>query len=204
MPINLTITADIVDIQKDTPCKDDAFFIDTNVWYWMTYTKASAWPYQTGEYPNYVMSVLTAGGKVFYNGLSLAEIAHQIEKTELDIYNRSNTSFEIHLKEFRHNHLLERNKVVQEIETAWAQVKSMAEFLELCIDVSIADSSLNRLKTQKVDGYDLFFLELMAKHRITQLITDDGDFATIPGIKVFTSNKNVINAARRQNKLLKR
>ncbi|HLP46298.1 MAG TPA: hypothetical protein VK469_10140, partial [Candidatus Kapabacteria bacterium] len=127
-----------------------------------------------------------------------------IEKTELDIFNRSNTSTVKNLKEFRHNHSLERNKVVQEIETAWTQVKSMAEFVELSIDPSITDSSLNRLKTQKVDGYDLFFLELMAKHRITQIITDDGDFVTIPGIKMFTSNINFINAARRQNKLLKR
>jgi predicted nucleic acid-binding protein len=204
MPINYTIAADIVDIHKDTPSKDDAFFIDTNVWYWMTYTKASAKSYQTHDYQKYVNSLLAAGSKAFYNGLSLAEIAHQIEKTELAIFNRSKTSLEINLKEFRHNHILERNKVVGEIETAWAQVKSMAEFLELTIDALITDSSLNRLKTQKVDGYDLFFLELMAQHHITQILTDDGDFATIPGIKMFTSNINVINAARQQNKLLNR
>jgi hypothetical protein len=38
-------------------------------------------------------------------------------------------------------------------------------------------------------------------HGVLQLITDDGDFATVPGIQVFTANRNVINAARSQGKL---
>ena len=98
MPINYQIVADVVDIQTDTPKKEDKFFIDTNVWFWMT----------------------------------------------------------------------------------------------------------KRIKTQKVDGYDLFILELMFRHNILQIITDDGDFATIPGIKVFTSNRRVINAAQQQEKILTR
>lgn len=35
-------------------------------------------------------------------------------------------------------------------------------------------------------------------------ITDDGDFATVPGIQVFTANRNVIIAARSQGKMLTR
>jgi hypothetical protein len=36
------------------------------------------------------------------------------------------------------------------------------------------------------------------------VITDDGDFATVPDIQVFAANRNVVNAARTQGKLLKR
>lgn len=86
------------------------------------------WPGRAGTKK---LPVLNPGGKVFYNGLSLVEIAHQIEKTELNIFNRSNASAVKNLKEFRHNHTLERNiVVVQVMEIAWIQVKSMAEFLE--------------------------------------------------------------------------
>jgi hypothetical protein len=44
----------------------------------------------------------------------------------------------------------------------------------------------------------------MRTRGVIQLITDDGDFATIPGIQVFTANRNVVTAARAQGKLLKR
>jgi hypothetical protein len=62
MPINYQIAADVVDIQTDTPIKDGKFFIDTNVWFWMTYTQASnsARHYQITNYPLYVNSILDA------------------------------------------------------------------------------------------------------------------------------------------------
>ncbi len=37
MPIRYDIKAKIVDITRDAPRPDDAFLIDTNVWYWLTY-----------------------------------------------------------------------------------------------------------------------------------------------------------------------
>ena len=42
------------------------------------------------------------------------------------------------------------------------------------------------------------------KAGIVKIITDDGDFSTVPNILVFTSNVNVIQAAKVQGKLLKR
>lgn len=209
MQINYRIAADVVDIQSDTPNKGDKFFIDTNVWFWMTYSQASisARNYQIGNYPPYVEAILYAGGKIFQNALSFAELSHLIEKTELDIFNSNNRihgTKEIMSKDFRHSYSKEREKVTAEIETAWAQVKSLAEPLDVTLDEVIVDRALKRIKTQKVDGYDLFILELMSRYNIRQIITDDGDFATVPGIKVFTSNRNVINAAHQQNKILQR
>jgi hypothetical protein len=63
---------------------------------------------------------------------------------------------------------------------------------------------LARFQTDKVDGYDLFILEAMKNHGVVQVITDDGDFATVSGIQVFTANRNVINSARAQGRLLAR
>jgi hypothetical protein len=39
---------------------------------------------------------------------------------------------------------------------------------------------------------------------ITQIITDDGDFVTVPEIILFTANNNVVRAAKAQCKLLTR
>jgi hypothetical protein len=44
----------------------------------------------------------------------------------------------------------------------------------------------------------------MRSHGVVQVITDDGDFSTVPGIQVFTANRNVIQAARAQGRLITR
>ncbi|MEH2419861.1 MAG: hypothetical protein V7K48_02620 [Nostoc sp.] len=51
-----------------------------------------------------------------------------------------------------------------------------------------SNAALNRFQTQLLDGYDLLILEAMDKGGVTQIITDDGDYVTVPGIKLFTAN----------------
>jgi predicted nucleic acid-binding protein len=77
----------------------------------------------------------------------------------------------------------------------------LADPLAVTIDDMTATAALNRLQTEKLDGYDLFILESMKNHGVVQVITDDGDFATVSGIQVFTANRNVIAAAKDQGKL---
>lgn len=213
MAINYDVQATVVDITADTPKAGDAFLVDTNVWYWLTYSRASqsARPpanYQTSHYPNYTNTALGAGARIFQSGLSLAELTHLIEKAEYEIFAQANPAifpnpgkFD---KNFRHDRIYERRQAVSEIEAAWAQVTSLAESLTINIDAPTATAALARLQTEKVDGYDLFILESMKCNGVVQVITDDGDFATVAGIQVFTANRNVIQAARIQGKLLKR
>jgi hypothetical protein len=42
MAINYTVQAEVVDISADTPKTEDAFLVDTNVWYWLTYSRRPA------------------------------------------------------------------------------------------------------------------------------------------------------------------
>jgi len=204
MAVNYIIHAEVVDITRDTPRTEDAFLVDTNVWYWMTYTRASqsARPpalYQTTNYPAYTNAALAAGARIYQSGLSLAELTHLIEKAEREIYER--TKGQVGTKEYRHNFPNERTQVIAEIQSAWSQVTSLADPLAAAIDAHVTNAALARLKTEKVAGYDLFILESMKSHSVVQVITDDGDFATVPGIQVFTANRNVITAARNQGKL---
>ena len=201
MAVNYIIQAEVVDITGDTPRAEDAFLVDTNVWYWMTYTRASqsAIQYQTTNYPAYTNAALAAGARIYQSGLSLAELTHLIEKAEREIYERTNG--QIGTKEYRHNFPGERTQVITEIQSAWSQVVNLADPLVSAIDNQTANAALARFQTEKVDGYDLFILESMKNHSVVQVITDDGDFATVSGIQVFTANRNVITAARNQGKL---
>lgn len=204
--INYSIQANIVDITTDKPKTEDAFFVDSNVWYWMTYTRASEGrnppcPYQATCYPNYVKMVLEIGALIYLSNLSLAEITHLIEKTEREIYNRTHNT-QMKQKMYRHNLPQERSIVVSEVEAAWGQVTSLARPLVENIDEETTRQALLHFQQEKVDGYDLFYLESMKKNGIAQIITDDGDFSSVAGITVFTANQGVISAAKEQGKLI--
>jgi len=139
----------------------------------------------------------------FYRcALSFSELAYRIEKTEWEIFKKAFGS--IKPKEFRHNHPEERLNVVSEVKAAWGQVKTMASPLDVTINDAIANAALSRFENELVDGYDLFFLEAMSNEKVVQIITDDGDFSTVSGIRVFTANTNVITSAQNQGKLITR
>jgi len=207
MAAHYSIQAEVVNVRSDIPKPADAFFVDTNVWYWMTYTRAKQAaqppkPYQIRDYTAYIVKALLSTAKLYRSGLSLAELTHLIEKAEREIF--AITNGPIGAKEFRHNLAPERARVVAEVKTAWDKIKTLAAPVEALIDEATTDAALTRFQTQPVDGYDLFLLETIAKAGVVQVITDDGDFATVAGIQVFTSNQNVILSAQNQGKLLTR
>jgi predicted nucleic acid-binding protein len=201
MPVNYTVQAEVVDIRSDAPKNNDIFLVDTNAWYWYTYTNASISSryYQITEYPSYIAKAIYANSWLSYCGLSLAELAHNIEQTEREIFSSTLKS-----KEYRHNFPTERSKVVAEVQVAWSQVISSAVCTDVLVSEETSNAALTRFQTQLLDGYDLLILEAMDKAGVTQIITDDGDFVTVPGIKVFTANSGAIAAAKSKGKLLVR
>ncbi len=209
MPVNYTIQAEVVDLRRDNPQRNDCFLVNSNVWYWVAYSRSSqsASPprtYQLDSYPAYIRKSRSARSRLYRCDLSLAEVAHLIERTEWEIFNRTNGVL-ISSKEYQHNYPTERiTKVVSEVEDAWEVVKEIADQLVVSVDESMTKAALIRFRTQLLDGYDLFILEAMSREGIIQVITDDGDFSTVPGIRVFTANNSVITAAMNQGKLLRR
>lgn len=201
MSINYNIQAEIIDIHYDSPKHEDTFLVDSNAWYWLTYPRAIllAKPYQINDYPTYISRCRSANSLLAYSGFSFAELAHLIEKTEMKSFNPS-----ILPKEYRHNYPVQRANVVAQVQAVWNQVKAIAASINLTIDEATTDAALTGFQTQLLDGYDLFILETMKKEGIFNIITDDGDFTTVTGIKVFTANRNVINAAQIQGKLVTR
>lgn len=207
MPPAYRVRARVVDIRGDTPKPTDAFLVDTNVWFWAAYARASLGlkpplAYQLLTYPSYLTKALTAKATLYRCGLCLAELTHLIEKTEREIYGAAHGA--ISAKEYRHNFPAERANVVAEVRAAWAGAKGVSAPLAVNVDDPTTDAALVRFQTQLLDGYDLFLLEGIGTAGVTQVLTDDGDYCTAPGIQVFTANANVVAAAVSQGMLLTR
>jgi hypothetical protein len=214
MPANYAVAAQVVDVRNDTPRAGEAFLVDTNVWFWITYPRASLGNtpprfYQTRDYPSYLQKALTAGATLHWTGLTLSELAHRIEKIEHEIWIATEQAAgrpTCAPKEFRHNFPAERARITLEIETAWKSVESLGSVLAspVLIDAASTTQALKEFKAAALDGYDLFLLQAARASGVMQIISDDGDFCCVAGIILFTSNYPVICAARAQGKLLVR
>lgn len=204
----LRIRAQIVDIRADTPKDSDVFLVDTNAWYWLYYSRASLTqngpqPYQLNDYPAYVGAAVSAKSKLHCYGLSFAELAHNIEKCEREIYS-AQTGRAINTKVFRHDYPNQRLKAVAQINDTWDDVLSVSTLLDLDINATFMQSALKLFPSVGLDGYDLFMAEAALNSTVTQIITDDGDYATVPGLTVFTANPRLILEAQNSGKLVAR
>ena len=83
-------------------------------------------------------------------------------------------------------------------------IQATGNFIESRVTDNFTTEIFNRLQNQLVDGYDAMILETLKRAGQNQIISDDGDFATIAGIQVFTSNPTVLRLARQQGKLIAR
>lgn len=200
------VAADVIDLAADTVRADDVFFVDTNVWLWMTYSRAShdASYYQLSVYPKYLQAALQAKATLHHCGLTLAELAHVIERSEHKVYNSAATGYGGTPKEKKdlRQDTKHRQSVVAEISSAWQQVKKMSSAIDIKVDADAAEAALKRLTATTLDAYDSLMLEVASG--CPQIITDDADFCSVPGIKVFTGNSAAIKAAKWSGKLVAR
>jgi predicted nucleic acid-binding protein len=203
--INYDIKAKVVDIKKYNPNPNDTFFIDSNVLIWIFSSKHSRGGdkhglYQTKEYASFFHKALKARSKLYVCGLSFSEMSHFIEDMEFKHF--SNLNPQVTRKEYRHNYLSERNNVIEEINAAWNGVSQVSEILELNVDKSSVDNSISLISSSMLDGYDVFLVSATKTNGIINILTDDGDFSSLEGVKLFTANNGVIKAAMEQWKLI--
>jgi len=202
-PISFVVRADVVDIRVDKPQATDTFVVDTNAWIWFAYSKATlpvtSPPLQSRHYPQYIKDALIVKAGLFRYALTQAELFHNIERYERELFSPG-----IRAKEFRHNYPAERANVVSECTIAWNTILSVSSPLDADVNDVVTSRALTWLTTHPLDGYDLYMLDAMQTAGVTKILTDDGDFCTIPRIEMFTANKNVVDATRAQGKLVTR
>jgi hypothetical protein len=56
----------------------------------------------------------------------------------------------------------------------------------------MAQRVLTQLRAQPLDSYDVLLLQAMSYHSVRYIVSDDGDFAYVPGIRLFTGNTSII------------
>ena len=135
MSINYQVNAEVIDISTDQPRSSDALLVDSNVWLWMTYLGPGAsTDWRSRVYPNYVKRARRAKAKLLRCGLSLCELAHQIEQGEFEVFQQSHPNERA--KEFRHNYPLDRRSVATSLLAAWRIIKTMAVPLDLTVERS--------------------------------------------------------------------
>ena len=209
---NYTVRASVVDISRDTPKPEDWVWVDTNVLYWQTYSRASLRPkppqtYQTRTYPSWLSRALRSGSTLHWLALSFAELAHQIETAEREIAEGAGQiPSGTKPKDFRRNYSSQRANVIAEITNCWQAVESLASELPggVVEDAGLVASSLPLMSRCAVDGYDLFMVEVLKATGVIQVLSDDGDFCTVAGITLFTANRAVIAQATSQQRLATR
>lgn len=192
-----TVRATVVDIKKDVPQPSDELFVDTNSWRTLTYTRLLN---TKPHYPDYLKTALANKTVLYACGITLVELASSIENDEWNIY-RDKFSEVSHKKAFRHTLPAERERVVAEVKASWDQVKQMATLVDLAVDTQSTERCMNRFLSYPIDGNDLLLVDAMDRKGITNILTDDCDFAALPGVRVFTANSAVLAAARNQQKL---
>ena len=203
-----SILASVVDIRTDNPKITDFFFVDTNVWY--IYARSYYSPPNSGKerlYPSFISKMLHAKSKIFRSELTLVELSNVIEKSLYKVFIEENCfkPDEMHIKDFRYEYPEERNNFIDELSMTWDNIRDVSESFDSSLDKSISEFIFKGFYKSYLDGYDLLFLDLIQKKMNNPyILTNDKDFATNPGITVFTANKRTINAAKEKNLLITR
>jgi predicted nucleic acid-binding protein len=197
-----TVQATIIDIRRDSPNGADEVFVDTNSWRNLAYSRIRN---PKVDYLNYLKRALSIGSTLYACGVTLVELASSIEADELEIFKASTPgAAATNKKIFRHEYPEERKRVVDEVKASWEQVAQIARLVDLNLNPAAIARCVRNFETCPVDGYDLLLLEAMERRGVLSILTDDSDFAGVPGVRVFTANAGLIATAYRQRKLVAR
>lgn len=179
-----------LDISKIAP--HTKFALDTNILLWMHYSRCGTTGYQIATYPQFISDLLSENMSLITTSCNISELLYRVEKSEYDIFKLSNRN--VTFKDFR-KILLERQNVKDELETILLQLESMYTIHECNIDFSLLNSFVNDFTNHRCDNYDYSILTFLKEHNIENIISDDSDFITYPGINVFTANQRTLREA---------
>lgn len=210
MPSDFPIAASVVNIRKSVDFSDvNSLVIDTNAWFWLTYTGDFAQDeeprgYQLIHYPDFIKTCLTKSVNLQYTTISLAELYRLTEVSLYKLYKSYIDDEEITLKNYRYKKKSQRQDFLDEFEAMYNQINDMANHIPTFdnIDDNYSDNLVKESQNKLLEIADLIILDSAGRLNITGIITDDGDFATVKGITVYTANNKVIEAAKKSKLLL--
>ncbi|PHS72914.1 MAG: hypothetical protein COB22_03230 [Cycloclasticus sp.] len=189
--------AQIIDLNSDEPKNNERYFVDTNVWFWLTYASSQIFKmnntpqdYQMKDYPAYIEKALSNGSVLCHCPLTFTEISNVIEDAEHKKY-IADSGKPCTKKEFR-SLQEERIKVLNEIKIAWDTIESMSACLSMHLDSEFTSKAKCIMDKSNLDPFDAFFSQIMVDEAIDYIVTDDYDFCTSQEHIVVTANKKSV------------
>lgn len=159
---------------------NEKFFVDTNIWVNVVYIANKAMDYsqqirdKLEGYSDFIQRVKQDKGKLYTSALCLSELGHFIERESYKRYKVAHPNID-NLKKFRA--IPEQRKIiVNDIEQAWEDIKSLAEILPFTADQTSGNNIVQNIKNYPLDAYDALFLDTMKQYNIQNIISDDKDF----------------------------
>lgn len=194
----------VSDISDYEPGNNDHFIVDANVWLWMCYSKFSSLEstnkpkhYQLHKYPAFIEQAMKSSLKLYWTTYTLAEVFHVIEKFEFSLATQQNSSFNS-VKSYR-NSIAWRRDFLSEINSCFALIKSLGS--ELVVGDVNADLLLASIAKYGIDSYDYPIVKAALDSKGMKVLTDDGDFKGVEGLRLFTANNSVLKKAKEQDRL---
>ncbi|MEP2446581.1 MAG: hypothetical protein ABJI69_05080 [Balneola sp.] len=204
MSSSFSVKASIFNIRESSPKERDRFLVDTNVWYYLLFPQELIPPdgiggYQLHFYPEFLAKAKKCGATLYFSSISLVELFRLVESTSYRFYVYKNglDTENFSRKDFRYSAENGWQGVLDNYDAIYSNIKDWANHLPRNEHDDLA--YLNNLHDNLTKGYlelgDQIMIKAMKKSKfISQIITDDGDFATCKDIEVYTANNSVIKA----------
>ena len=165
------------------------YFIDTNALYWYTYPRFSNnLSAQALPYYNFIDSLVAANNPLITSIYNISELLNVIEKNEFDIYTHIHPDAQhVSRKDFRRMPS-ERSNLQKMMKTTLENVYAICDVVEFPFDSIHMYQFIETLTSHRCDVFDYMIIQNNIKEENTNIITDDGDFSTIPDITIYTAN----------------
>lgn len=195
----MTVRASVVDIATDQPKNTDRVWVDSNVWFALTYSGVSPQEAKRyAAYSNYIGKLHKAGGDVLVSPVTFAEVARTIEHSEFTKHQaRNNGPLDPKLKKATRLDPAYWATVVAEIETSWKQIGKIGRLGAQPMSAGCATSAVAGMKGGNLlDGGDAVMVADALREGVDLFLTNDGDLASVSGITVITALPRTLNLAR--------
>lgn len=188
---------DVIDIRKFASINSSKeYFLDTNVLYWYCYPRITGYqmPLRGQPYYDFVDGLVSAGNPIITSIYNVSELLNVVEKNEFEIFKKQHTEAVYSIKDFRRN-ANERIRVQNNLKTTLSNVRNTCRILVFDFKDEHMTSFVDTLPNHRCDLFDYIILQNCISLNKVNIITDDNDFSTIDGIKLYTANDVTINAA---------
>lgn len=183
--------ANVLDVRDFLPAPNDRLLVDSNVWFFVGRSNTNEHDRKAEIYRSFVERCLKGSAKLFWSSLTIPEIWNAAEKMSKDIAAESGLiGKEASAKDFRYSEFHDPAQIAAEVEEILEFMSNSAQHApDFPIVEALAGRIISETKSAKTAGYDSIFSLMFRDGGYTAFVTDDRDFASVPGLTMATANR---------------